>query len=163
MTINTDLMYEVLLEATAFPEVHDQTEWAEARLGSGPNCGTAYCMAGLSVALTNEYDFRWGDFELDPEMEEGEIDCYDRVYVRDNETGADYSIDSLAQKLLGLDYYQADEMFESDNSIKRLWELAERYTNGAVTRPEQSVIDEYRLMGSRIKKIDAPYFTEQKP
>lgn len=175
MTINTDLMYDVLLEAEAFPEIHNQAAWAQSRA-----CGTAYCMAGLAVALTEDYQFQlktvdeardsWEGLYADPEDLKEFLVSRETVLSEFNmvlpngctEWDSDdrMSISAAAQQALGLEKAEARAMFDGGNTIAVLWTLAEMYTEGAVTRPAQHVIDEYRLHGSRIKKIDARFFKE---
>lgn len=139
--INHELLYDILLEATAFPEVHEQTVW-----GMRTVCGTAYCIAGMANAFEDETlvfvaPSSYAEFKLNAIAEA---------------MGSD--VESRARELLGLTCDQSEDFFDEENGIDDLWRMASEYTDGAVTRPADSVIAEYRLMGSRIKKIDAPYF-----
>jgi hypothetical protein len=98
----------------AHPEEWDQTEWI-----APTDCGTAYCVAGHAIARSDRFTFirRRSD---------------GASYVRDNQTGANLPIFDVAQRLLGLTWYQADRLFDSANSLDDLKHIAKGIANGEI-------------------------------
>jgi len=147
--INVPLLRKALEDVTAHPEEWNQGGWA-VRLLQGKDgaplsvsksrlvwvtevelagsaqptqCGTACCLAG-NVAIKQ--------LGGKPLFEEG---YFNTGKVELN--GVKQFIRDAAQQHLGLMPNQADELFRSDNTLYRLWGLANQFTDGEIEIPVQ--------------------------
>lgn len=143
--INVPLLRKALEDVTAHPEEWNQGGWAvrllqgkdgaplsvdeSRRLWVTPGsaqptqCGTACCLAGNVVI-----------------KQLGGKPLFADVYFNATEVelnGQRHTIQYAAQQHLGLMPNQADELFASDNSLYRLWELANQFTDGEIEIPVQ--------------------------
>jgi hypothetical protein len=110
---NTELLRKTLEHITAHPEEWDQTWWATRK-----SCGTAYCLAGhVAVATGHEIAF--------PTV--GGLSCS----IADGR-----EIAEIAEIALALNFRDAHLLFAGDNTLRRLWSLASRITNGEISVPE---------------------------
>lgn len=121
-TVNVELLRRVLEHITAHPETWNQGVWAAGAKG----CGTAYCAAGHAVVMTG-HKIDWAS-------------AYDGVaefVIDEGITNPAWhpTISEVAEAELGLTYEQAEELFEGDNTLAELWDLAEQFTDGAITPP----------------------------
>lgn len=111
LTPNVTLAYEVLDKIDANPELHNQRVWF---LPLADGCGTAACFAGWTCLLA-------GDAVVD-ECACGDDRCLIRYRVRTSD-GELMPVDARAQELLGLDVFQAADLFDGVNSREHLGEL----------------------------------------
>jgi hypothetical protein len=112
-----------LTYATEHPERHQQGWWLTQLPTLEGWCGTAGCIAGITVQLHG-----W----LPPkDLEVGELAEY--VY-RDGVQG---NVPVIARELLGLTIVQGDWLFAPANSLQELWEIAHTLTEGRITIPPQ--------------------------
>jgi hypothetical protein len=122
MTINVPLLRKTLEHITAHPEEHNQSFWAVQT-----PCGTAYCLAGHAVQLAG-HEILWTD--VCPcgcdSRERSAWHCTDGR-----------EIEYVATEELGLTEDQADDLFESRNTLHYLWRKAAHYTDGEIDVPEQ--------------------------
>jgi hypothetical protein len=110
---NTELLRKTLEHITAHPEEWEQTWWATRR-----SCGTAYCLAGhVAVATGHRIAFPTG-CELSCSITDGR------------------EIAEIAEIELGLNSRDAHLLFAANNTLRRLWSLASRITNGEISVPE---------------------------
>lgn len=123
LTINVPLLRKTLEHITAHPDEWDQDIWAERT-----PCGTVACLAGTAVLLQG--------FELD--FYESECDCGCREGTTASYVISDppQTIQEVARTTLGLTEDQADDLFESDNTLRDLWAYANSFTNGEIEIPE---------------------------
>lgn len=89
------------------PVLRDEQVWS---------CGTAACVAGWTALLNG-----WRPIGDDPEA------VFKDGVVRD--------VRGLARELLWLDDYQADRLFDPDQSLDEVWYEAHELTDGRVVRP----------------------------
>jgi hypothetical protein len=115
MTINVPLLRKILEHITAHP-----AEWNQQNWGLQTDCGTAFCVAGHAVAMTG-HTLVWRGQML--------------VGVDDGRTAAD--IRRTAREELGLTGEQAGVLFESDNTLRELWEYASDFTDGEIQVPAE--------------------------
>lgn len=111
-------LQDVLEWVEAHPERHNQRVWAKRT-----ECGTAACLAGWTVMFAG-IEINW---EPDGCWEAGThfiYDTVDGVFISD-----------AAAHLLGLDEHVAKRLFDEDNTVRDLWEIASEATLGAVRRP----------------------------
>lgn len=117
---NATKLREVLDHIADHPE-----QWNQKLYAVQTHCGTAYCAAGLAVVL-NGHKVQWYTDVVEIGAHSSEV-----VFNGD----APYSIrdiHELAQEELELTEDEADEFFESENSLEDLWDMANRFTNDAV-------------------------------
>lgn len=109
------------------PELRKQLEWAEShpddwdqdKYVQRTSCGTTYCIAGKTVA-DHGWEFLW-------QAADSPSYC--------TKNGQGLSIEEAAAGILGLGEDEADLLFEFDNNLPRLWELAAEFTNGDIQIP----------------------------
>lgn len=119
--INIPLLRKTLEYITAHPDEWEQGVWGK-RVWQGNVCRTSHCLAGHAVVLNGD-ELSWT------------LNRYNGVrFACLND--APMSIRDRAQELLGLTYYQAGQLFESANSLRKLWTLAGEFTNGEIEAPE---------------------------
>lgn len=121
MAVNVALLREALAHITDHPERWDQAVW----LQRWP-CGTAGCLAGHVVLLSPYADPFW----------EGVTPNYDSAW-RATLRGEVLDVDLVAQELLGIDRWDRERLFDPDNSLPWLWELAWEITDGEIEIPTQ--------------------------
>ena len=120
LTPNVPLLRKTLEHITAHPEEWDQTVWM--RNNAETACGTAGCPAGTALAIQG-YEFEYGNLYSN---QAHHIAGGDRVFIGE-----------VAAKELGLDEFQAEELFDSVNSLRDLWALANEITDGEIEIPAQ--------------------------
>lgn len=102
---------------TSNREAWDQCHWLTETTET--ECGTVGCLAGNAVAHSSEYTFSRGKslypFHIIDQMEVGWSDA--------------------AGEVLGLDHFEAADMFSAYNSLYRLWWLANKFSNGEIDIP----------------------------
>jgi hypothetical protein len=98
---------------TAHPEEWDQSTWGRRTTRS---CGTVACLAGNTVLHADE-EVVW---------ELGRM-----IGVNDGQ-----SIPERARELLGLNEVEAEDLFAGGNSLRMLWRMASRFTDGEIQVPE---------------------------
>lgn len=112
---NIELLRQVLKQIEAEPERWNQRDWAtitaiKTKSGAGA-CGTAFCVGGWAVLLSGEYEIKftgWSSTE----------NC---VQI---ETGEELYIETQAQELLGLTHLEAAMLFDSENDLVTVYEVA---------------------------------------
>lgn len=119
--INIPLLRKTLEYITAHPAEWNQGVWG-SRVYDGDVCRTSHCLAGHAVVLNGD-ELSWTR------------NHYNGVRLAFIDA-PDVSIRDRAQELLGLTYYQAGQLFESGNSLRKLWALAGEFTNGEIEAPE---------------------------
>jgi len=166
--IDAEQLAGVLLFITEHAEQHDQASWlnsafanhdarhfetvtVESSLGldyprdepirvlrpeHAWNCETAACLAGWTALLAG-----WR-----PVVRVG-------LVYRDGRVSP---VSTVATELLGLSFDQEDELFLGSNSLERLWELADEYTNGEVSRIAARLTAEAELSEAAARVGDAP-------
>ena len=102
---------------TTHPEEWNQGVWAAKTA-----CGTACCLAG-GVVLRAGIPLRWKTDNTADYTERG------------------VEISTEAQRLLGLSYSDAGELFGGGNSLDDLWRIAADVTHGAVKRPVSVAVE----------------------
>lgn len=111
--VNIELLESVLTHIKRYPEEWHQAVWAER----GPACGTAYCFAGHTAVMSG-YEIAWAN--------QGS-----GVFGATKVEGGQF-IDTIAARELGLDFVDADRLFESSNSLENLYDIASQLTDGAI-------------------------------
>lgn len=114
--VNAPLMQKVLDHITAHPEEWNQDTW-----GTKDACGTSHCFAGHAVSITG-HKFVW-------DMLEGGDNVAAMVDVG--------LISDVAREELGLNLFQSLSLFYYDNTLADLYYLANAFTGGAITIPEE--------------------------
>ena len=112
MAYNLDLMRAVREQITKHPETHDQTSWGERT-----KCGTTHCIAGWACALNGD-TIQW-----EPDESVGE--SASSVTTKDGQL----PIDDRARELLGLDDFEASDLFYAftrTHALARLGALIEK-------------------------------------
>lgn len=109
-TPNADLMYQVIDQIDAHPELWDQGYWFTVT-----DCGTAACVAGWACLLSGDKPFPL--LQKLEDLPVGELVSYVdvkgwQVWARDR-----------AQKLLGITDGQADALFNAENTREDLGRL----------------------------------------
>jgi hypothetical protein len=167
-TVDAEQLASVLLFITEHAEQHDQASWlysafanhdarhfetvtVESSLGldyprdepirvlrpeHAWNCETTACLAGWTALLAG-----WR-----PVVRAG-------LVYRD---GRVCPVSTVATELLGLSLAQEDNLFHGGNSLERLWELADEYTNGEVSRIAARLTAERELAEAAARVADAP-------
>lgn len=124
---NSELAHEVLEVIRAFPDNHDQSSWcspgdddyaceAEKQdafiddpIETAWSCGTGMCFAGWAVALSVGLDFEYMKFVGEPTVVGGVNFAPDGYGW--NEIG------EAARQLLGINRYEADDLFLAENTL----------------------------------------------
>ena len=114
-------------------------------------CGTAACLAGTVVlqaglVMPGDRDHVLGDYFLIID-EAGQQLLLDFPWCQRNWTDPELDFGGLAALLAGLNITQAARIFDADNSLRTLWDLAAEFTHGRVTLPDELV--------ERVTTIDA--------
>lgn len=153
MTDNALLLHE-LRHATIHPEQHDQGTWAKY-LGDRPSaCGTVGCLAGNTV-IHQGRELAWEvshvvfrdtgreylETEYGYQVHAGNVDDLSRVtkvWTADEVLPEDpgyprEQIEDVAAELLGLDSFQAGQMFNGSNTIEDLWTYAIVFSGGYIS------------------------------
>lgn len=110
---NLPLLRAVLAQIDATPERWNQGYWA-----TKTDCGTAYCIAGWAVHISNpQAQPYWGGTELD--------NADEACVVLDEEDGERF-IDQSARKLLGLTGTESWSLFGGKNTRADVQRIAEQ-------------------------------------
>jgi hypothetical protein len=137
-----------LTEITEHPEHWDQCVWAATQNGVGVDlygwpCGTVACLAGVCVLQA-------GLAHRPPASSPGDLNFWvispqglallaeHPEHQRSWHT-PELDFGGLAQLLLGLLGEQGSRLFQSDNTLSELWELAAEFTQGRVSLPTELV------------------------
>ena len=143
--INVQLLQRELDFLMTHPDQHNQGKYLQlsddfdsltARTNTEWHCGSAGCLAGWTAMHLG-----WTPIEI-PWMSSGEAEM----------VHPDGSIDNphrIAEQALGLTEHQAAGLFSGGNSIRRMYRLANTYTNGQIQIPPDSQFDEdgHSLLG----------------
>jgi len=113
--VNVPLLQKVLDHITAHPEEWRQSDWA-----SKSACGTAYCVAGHAVVMSG-YTASFSSKNWATGF------C-----VKDGRRG---HIDTVAREVLGLDLWQAQDLFHGRNTMQEIWDIATEITDGEIVVP----------------------------
>jgi hypothetical protein len=112
MTVNTQLLEQVMTHIEDHPEQHDQSVWVD-------ECGTAACFAGWACLLSGwQVGPRW-DFN-------GPLISPDTLIEKDTP--------EAAVDLLGIDIYDADRLFDARNTLPMLALMVKDLMNGEELR-----------------------------
>lgn len=146
-----------LLEITLHPQNWDQNVWvctdgAQSYTENGWPCGTVACLAGTAciqagVATFAPYMEAGKTWQIDPAYQQL---LADNPMNRRNEANSEFDFGGLAAVLFGLMSWQASELFSTDNTLMRLWELAAVYTAGRVTLPPEFADQVREIDDSRV-------------
>lgn len=117
-TINIPPLRKALEHVTEHPEEHNQGTWA-----SRTGCGTTGCLA-YWIATFAGHKVAW----MRP-LIGVELACF---------TTQDKPIGQVAAREAGLSPAQAKQLFNGNNTIDDLWNLASEYTDGEIARPHDS-------------------------
>jgi hypothetical protein len=112
---NVDLLYKVLDHIRENQDQHDQSSWARKT-----DCGSSFCFAGWTVQLS-DYEIVWNQrFQ-----QEGADFC--------TAPGGDYfySIEHVAQSLLGLDILQKQALFFTSQTFDDVESVVKDIANEA--------------------------------
>lgn len=138
---NVELLERVLTYIKDHPEDHRQKVWAEMS-----SCGTAMCFAGWAVALSGSR-FLWDNApaafshqahyctvpeESPMAIEPGDHWVYREIEDFDIELGEGERIayiSDTAMHLLDLTFKQANELFDSDNTLEEIEEIVKDIIN----------------------------------
>lgn len=110
MTVNIDLLKRALAQVEEHPDQWQQAHWATP---PAPECGTAHCIGGWAVVLHG--------VEIDPDEP-----CYVMPLPADEpDPGLTYNDGEMdtwdyARWLLGLEEWQANDLFASINTLADL-------------------------------------------
>lgn len=103
------------MEQIQVPGAWDQTSWMHTDQAS--ECGTAGCVAGWAVTLTDKYELMYQRRdEHDPALS---AEMYVE-YVKDRDTGEEEFLETAAQRELGLTDDEAELLFMGNNSFREL-------------------------------------------
>lgn len=129
--LNVSLLLEELTRLTVYPDKWGQGDWAKAIGISRPSaCGSRGCLAGNTV-IYKGMELDWHQHEFRTELVDG---IPMPIWIADNVT-EEYGGESIrynARKLLGLTTWQADKLFDGDNSRDELWAWAEKISAGEI-------------------------------
>lgn len=141
--INIELLDQVIAKIKENPHNWNQGQWATAsvdgtfadRLNKGEpqqfelneSCGTSFCVAGWVAALGNQpirwhHQYGWNRFEG-----KDVIIGYSANYLQNGESIAKY-----AQKRLGLNWYQAEMLFDENNTLGQIEALRNEFLEEAI-------------------------------
>src|SRR5215213_1548053 len=128
-----------LLDITEHPEHWEQACWvakwpqdgkdeevAAQLKGGGWPCGTVACLAGNGAVRAGMVEFKIGDGYWLNEAAYALLDEHDRRHGFRELAALLFGIDELAEQM---------QLFDSDNTLLELWNLAELFTAGRVTVP----------------------------
>lgn len=133
---------EALEYVTAHPEEWNQGVWAKRTA-----CGTACCLAGRIVLQAGHeldyfpeerYDYDRGEFvrtghwiadDIVPDKKYPEGAAIEKVAER----ALNYSPQKYIE--MGEDYWDMADLFEGYNSLRDLWEIANKLTDGKIEVP----------------------------
>lgn len=139
-----NLLHQELRHATIYPEKHDQSVWfkqIDGVAGAEPACGTFGCLAGNTILHSGEkLDWRfmpedtetWGYDYLTPDEVKELPETVEGHWTAEHTASGESAFDR-GRELLGLTRHQADKLFEGDNTLDILWELAEEMTLGEIS------------------------------
>lgn len=140
-----------LHKITVSPETHNQSVWAQTKLNPdnapGTACGTTGCLAGNAV-LAEGYKLDW----FKSEHYDDNQGKWSPIWKADNcvlPNGDGRSISSAARDLFGLTPGQASRLFEPDNSVADLWDLAIDYSDGHIS--VHDVVEAFQARAERVK------------
>jgi hypothetical protein len=119
-TPNLPLLRRVLDHIDAYPELWKQRRWRHET-----QCGTAYCFAGWAAQLDGA---EWLD---SCRLKTRADDPAEHVYRASH---AGVIVQRRAQRVLGLTYEEADELFDEDNARADVQRIAERVAARAEER-----------------------------
>lgn len=117
---NVALLQQALEHVTEHPEQHDQGTWARRT-----PTGVVGCLAYHITRLA------------------GHVECWSPNWASGDETGFvatatnARTMREVAREELGATVDQTTSLFSPWNSLDKLWQLAEEYTNGQITRKEK--------------------------
>lgn len=118
----------------------------KALLTRDPNtCGSTACLAGTAVALEfGKNSVHWTRF----------MEGVDDACVLADVAPRDFqgvTISEAARIILDLTYNQGERLFDGDNSLWTLWDLAAEFTDGEIVRPDDEQIEDaiYRMREGR--------------
>lgn len=124
-TPNVELARQTLEYIEAHPELWDQGNWARKT-----ECGTAFCFAGHAVALADPTaEFDWF----------GALGEYAEARAVRLADGQLQSIRVLAHKLLRLNTYSCDVLFEGTNTLEHLQEYVRQLSDPLFTSEDDLV------------------------
>jgi len=156
--LNVSRLLEELRFVTIHPDKHNQELWAkavtEAQIPEGdawyeitpprPSaCGSFGCLAGNTAVHEPGVELDW--YEAETYRSDGGRSIFvwqadyilnECVTVPDWDGNGKHkepkSISEKARELLGLTPFQAHRLFDGDNTLDRLWELAEQFSGGEI-------------------------------
>lgn len=134
--IDVSRLRKELEHITAHRDEWRQSTWLERSPTSA--CGTVGCLAG-NTALHAGYEFVWDNRNWAAFVET---------------TDGARPIPEVAQELLGLTDEQASDLFWTGNKLHDLWTLAEIYTGGEITTPDDVRAEYRRDESSRPERWD---------
>jgi hypothetical protein len=143
MPVNRPLLDKVLGYIEANNDLWNQNVWAEVNINGfdgdtlkrmilddpeNPACGTAMCFAGHACNLSGWRPFfrpvtTWGG-ELDGKSNEYMLDSSIHSDVCRNKAGEVASVKQKATELLGINLSDADALFDGNNDLDELREMA---------------------------------------
>lgn len=132
--VNVPLLRKTLEYVTEHPEEHDQGSWAERTIRDGVVCRSSHCLAGWAVVLDGEETIDWDHpddtWEISAQTTKQSVH---RIGGRD--------IEEVAHELLGLPGKVSEKtevpLFKPDNSLAKLWHLANEVTDGEIEIPDE--------------------------
>lgn len=152
--VDADVMLDVLNFITENRAVHEQQTWiSRYAIGAATTdlptlaCNTVGCFAGW-VAIRSGYEPYWyteeavGSTELVAKTSGARPfrSPLDELYEEEEDGNGNsiavYNVSDVARSLIGLSSDEDDFMFAGDNRVRDLWELASRFTRGAIQVPD---------------------------
>lgn len=130
--VNVPLLRKVLEHITEHPDEHDQRKWA-IRGGRGQDCGTAMCVAGHAVAMTG-HEIAWPTWNDNGNGYNSSVARHTRDRGSD---GWPRSIEDVAREELGLSQTESEWLFMGSNTLRVLWCVANRFSDGEIEVPER--------------------------
>jgi len=135
--LNVSKLLGELQQLTIYPEKWDQGFWAVPAIDPETKrpsaCGSYGCIAGNTL-IHNEYTLIWKENPMVGYFDEASQDRH-RWIAEDAEdsNGNRRTIEAHAAKELGLTPWQAEILFDPDNTEADLWEHAERFSGGQIS------------------------------
>lgn len=114
--LNEPLIAKVLEQITQEPDSWDQSEWAQ----SSEYCDTTFCFAGHAAFLNGHTTMLWSSCYDDDDT----LRMASRVEV---DTGEHVAIQLFAQRVLGLTYREADQLFNAPTDLTVITELLDTF------------------------------------
>jgi hypothetical protein len=113
---------------------NDPGQWDQSLWIGRNDCGTACCVAGRIVLNHPE---KWRPFWNKLTEVADSVIPSDFFGTRQEAIYEAITVEDAATRLLGLDYYRAESLFDSENSMVGLWARGQLIAEGRLQIPEK--------------------------